>query len=94
MANLNAVLTRPKVSENYSRNPFDRSEVNKLSYQLGGLTPFFCQPFIAGSHVKLNRSIFQRTAAVNKPAFPTVDTHCCFLHILFPETSFSTRSHW
>lgn len=81
MANLNAVLTRPKVSENYARNAFDRSEVNKLSYQLGGLTPFFCQPFIAGSHVKLNRSIFQRTAAVNKPAFPTVDTHCEFFAV-------------
>lgn len=81
MANLNAVLTRPKVSENFARNAFDRSEVNKLSYQLGGLTPFFCQPFIAGSHVKLNRSIFQRTAAVNKPAFPTVDTHCEFFAV-------------
>ena len=81
MANLNAVLTKPKISENYSRNAFDRSEVNKLSYQLGGLTPFFCQPFIAGSHVKLNRSIFQRTAAVNTAAFPTVDTHCEFFAV-------------
>lgn len=81
MANLNAVLTKPKISENYARNAFDRSECNKLTYQLGGLTPFFCQPFIAGSHVKLNRSIFQRTAAVNTAAFPTVDTHCEFFAV-------------
>ena len=81
MANLNAVLTKPKISENYARNAFDRSECNKMTYQLGGLTPFFCQPFIAGSHVKLNRSIFQRTAAVNTAAFPTVDTHCEFFAV-------------
>lgn len=81
MANLKAVLTRPKVSENYSRNAFDRSCSPKLTYQLGGLQPFFAEPFIAGSHVKLNRSIFQRTAAVTTPAFPTVDTHCEFFYV-------------
>lgn len=81
MANLKAVLTRPNVSSSYSRNAFDRSENHKFSYDLGVLTPFFAQPFIAGSHVKLNRSIFQRTKAVNTAAFPTVDTHCEFFYV-------------
>ena len=78
MANLKAALTRPKVSEHYARNPFDRSYSVNTSYQLGGLEPFFAQPFIAGSHVKLNRAIFQRTADVNTAAFPKVDTHVEF----------------
>ena len=43
--------------------------------------PFFAEPFIAGSHVKLNRSIFQRTARVNTAAFPKVDTHCEFFFV-------------
>ena len=81
MSNLRAVLTRPKVSENYSRNAFDRSFSPKLTYQLGALQPFFAEQFIAGSHVKLNRSIFQRTAAVNTAAFPKVDTHCEFFYV-------------
>lgn len=81
MVNLKAVLTRPKVSENYARNAFDRSFSVNTSYQLGGLEPFFCEPFIAGSHVKLNRSIFQRTADVNTAAFPKVDTHCEFFAV-------------
>lgn len=81
MANLNAVLTRPNVRENYARNAFDRGFSPKLHYQLGQLTPFFAEPFIAGSHVKLNRSIFQRTARVNTAAFPKVDTHCEFFFV-------------
>lgn len=81
MANLKAVLSRPNVSENYSRNAFDRSFSPKLTYQLGGLQPFFAEQCIAGSHIKLNRSIFQRTAAVNTAAFPKVDTHCEFFYV-------------
>ena len=78
MANLRAVLTRPKISENYSRNAFDRSFSVNTSYQLGGLEPIFAEPLIAGSHIKLNRSIFQRTAPVNTAAFPKIDTHVEF----------------
>lgn len=81
MANLKEVLVRPTVTENYSRNAFDRSQSVNFTYQLGGLQPFFAEPFIAGSHVKLNRSLFQRTAAVRTPAFPTVDTHCEFFFV-------------
>lgn len=75
MSNLNAVLSRPVVQENYSRNAFDRSEVHRLNWQLGALTPFFAEPFIKGSHVKLNLSSLVRTANVNTAAMVTVDTH-------------------
>lgn len=81
MASLNAVLQRPKVSANYSRNAFDRSFSVNTSYQLGGLEPFMAQPMIAGSHIKLNRAIFQRTADVNTAAFPKVDTHVEFFAV-------------
>lgn len=81
MANLKAVLTRPKVSENYSRNAFDRSCSVNTSYQLGGLDVVFAEPFVAGSHVKLNRAIFQRTADVNTAAFPKIDTHVEFFAV-------------
>lgn len=81
MVNLKAVLTRPKVSENYSRNAFDRSCSVNTSYQLGGLDVVFAEPFIAGSHVKLNRAIFQRTDDVNTAAFPKIDTHVEFFAV-------------
>ena len=81
MANLRAVLTKPKISENYSRNAFDRSFSVNTSYQLGGLEPIFAEPVIAGSHIKLNRSIFQRTAPVNTAAFPKIDTHVEFFAV-------------
>lgn len=81
MANLKAVLQRPKVSANYSRNAFDRSFSVNTSYQLGGLDCFLAQPMIAGSHIKLNRAIFQRTADVNTAAFPKVDTHVEFFSV-------------
>lgn len=81
MANLKAVLTRPKVSENYARNAFDRSCSVNTSYQLGGLDVVFAEPFVAGSHVKLNRAIFQRTADVNTAAFPKIDTHVEFFAV-------------
>lgn len=75
MANLNAVLSRPRINETYARNAFDRSEVHRLNWQLGALTPFFAEPFIKGSHVKLNLSSLVRTANVNTAAMVTVDTH-------------------
>lgn len=81
MANLKAVLQRPKVSAKYSRNAFDRSFSVNTSYQLGGLDCFLAQPFIAGSHIKLNRAIFQRTSDVNTAAFPKVDTHVEFFSV-------------
>lgn len=81
MANLKAVLQRPKVAEHQARNAFDRSCGVNFTYQLGAITPFFCEPFIAGSHVKLNRGIFQRTADVNTPAFPLINTHCEFFAV-------------
>lgn len=81
MANFKAVLQRPKVSATYSRNAFDRSFSLNTSYQLGGLEPIMAQPMIAGSHIKLNRAIFQRTADVNTAAFPKVDTHVEFFAV-------------
>lgn len=81
MANLRAVLSKPKIGATYARNAFDRSFSVNTSYQLGGLEPIFAEPVIAGSHIKLNRSIFQRTAPVNTAAFPKIDTHVEFFAV-------------
>lgn len=81
MANLKAVLQRPRVAESHARNAFDRSCSVNFSYQLGALDCFYAEPFIAGSHVKLNRAIFQRTADVNTAAFPKIDTHVEFFAV-------------
>ena len=81
MANLRAVLSKPKIGATYARNAFDRSFSVNTSYQLGGIEPIFAEPVIAGSHIKLNRSIFQRTAPVNTAAFPKIDTHVEFFAV-------------
>lgn len=75
MANLKSVLGRPLPDANRPRNAFDRSSHRVYHLPLGMLCPVWWEPMIAGSHVKLNRRIFQRTADVNTAAFPIIDTH-------------------
>ena len=75
MANKKAVLGRPLPDATVSRNAFDRSSLREYHTALGQLTPVWWEPVIAGSHCKINRKIFQRTADVNTAAFPKIDTH-------------------
>ena len=81
MANLRAVLTKPRISESHQRNAFDCSSITNMAYSTGYLDVCFHRACLAGSHVKLNRRIFQRTAAVNTAAFPTIDTHVEFFYV-------------
>ena len=75
MAKKKAVLDRPLPDASLPRNAFDRSSLREYHTALGQLTPVWWEPVIAGSHCKLNRKIFQRTADVNTAAFPIIDTH-------------------
>lgn len=75
MANKKAVLSRPTPDASLPRNAFDRESVREFHYALGQLAPAWWEAFTAGSHVKLNRKIFQRTSQLNTAAFPILDTH-------------------
>lgn len=83
MANKKAILGRPLPDATVSRNAFDRSSVRQYHYALGQLVPVWWEPVIAGSHCKLNRKIFQRTADVNTAAFPRMDTHIQYYFVPF-----------
>lgn len=83
MANKRAVLGRPFPDANVPRNAFDRSSRRQFHYQLGALTCPWFEPCIAGTHLKLNRKIFQRTADVNTAAFPKMDTHIQYYFVPF-----------
>lgn len=72
------VLGRPLPDASIPRNAFDRSYVRNFNHSVGMLLPVFCEPVIAGSTIKLNRQIFERTADVNTAAFNKLDTHIQF----------------
>ena len=75
MANKKAVLSKPLPNASLPRNAFDRESVREYHYALGQLCPVWWEPVIAGSHLKLNRKIFQRTSNLNTASFPIMDTH-------------------
>ena len=75
MANKKAVLQKPTPDASLPRNAFDRESMRVYHYSLGQLIPAWWEIFTAGSHVKLNRKIFQRTADLNTASFPMIDTH-------------------
>lgn len=83
MANKNAVLSRPTPDATIHRNAFDRSSLREYHYSLGQLVPVWFEPVIAGSHVRLNRKIFQRTADLKTAAFPQLDTHIQYYFVPF-----------
>ena len=83
MANKKAVLSRPTPDASVPRNAFDRESMRVYHYSLGQLIPAWYEPVIAGSHVKLNRKIFQRTAQLNTAAFPIIDTHIQYYFVPF-----------
>ena len=63
------------------RNAFDRSVTVNQSARAGELDIVFAQPFTRGSHVKLNRRVFSRTAEVNTAAFTVIDQHVEFFAV-------------
>ena len=75
MANKKAVLTKPTPDASLPRNAFDRESMRTYHYALGQLIPAWYEPVTAGTHMKLNRKIFQRTGDLNTAAFPIMDTH-------------------
>ena len=83
MANKKAVLSRPTPDASLPRNAFDRESMREFHYSLGQLVPAWWDAFTAGSHVKLNRKIFQRTAQLNTAAFPILDTHVQYYFVPF-----------
>lgn len=70
-----SVLKRLLPDAKLPRNAFDRSCVINQSTDAGKLCLFYAQPFTKGSHVKLNRRVFTRTAQVNTAAFTIIDQH-------------------
>ena len=83
MANKKAVLSRPTPDATVPRNCFDRESMRVYHYALGQLIPAWFEPVIAGSHMKLNRKIFQRTASLKTAAFPLIDTHIQYYFVPF-----------
>lgn len=73
-----SVLGRPVPNAVLPRNAFDRSFTVKANWSAGMLIPIFCKNGLKGSHCKINRSVFMRTADVNTAAFTTLDTHIDF----------------
>lgn len=73
-----SVLGRPMPDASLPRNAFDRSFTVKCNWSSGQLIPVFCKNGLKGSHCKINRSVFMRTADVNTAAFTTLDTHIDF----------------
>lgn len=78
MAKTNSVLGRPLPDASLPRNAFDRSFTVKCNWSAGMLIPVFCKNGLKGSHCKINRSVFMRTADVNTAAFTAIDTHIDF----------------
>lgn len=83
MANKKAVLGRPTPDASLPRNAFDRESMREFHYALGQLVPGWWEAFTAGSHVKLNRKIFQRTSQLNTASFPILDTHVQYYFVPF-----------
>ena len=74
----NKVLERAKVSAPVGRNEFDVSALRNFTAFAGYLNLVFAQPVIAGTHGRINRAVFTRTADVVSPAFPKVTQHLDF----------------
>lgn len=71
-----SVLSRPKVHESHSREPFDRSFVENVNQSAGMIRPVFCEPVVKGTKGVINRRVFTRASQVVSPAFP--DVKQCF----------------
>lgn len=80
MAN-KSVFSRPIPDANRPRNGFDRSFMVTENSSFGMITPVFAELLPAGSHCKINRSEFFRTAAVNTAAFLNFDHFIDFVAV-------------
>ena len=89
MSKSRSVLKRLLPDSVVPRNAFDRSFIQSYHYSAGQIIPIMLEPVIAGSHNKINRRIFQRTAKVNTAAFSLLDTHLQFYYV--PMTQILTR---
>ena len=74
----NKVLERAKVSAPTGRNEFDLSRIGNFTAMAGYQQVVLAQPVPAGTHGRLNRTVFTRTADVVAPAFPQVTQHVDF----------------
>ena len=74
----NKVLERAKVSAPTGRNEFDLSRISNFTALAGYQQVVLAQPVPAGTHGRLNRTVFTRTADVVAPAFPQVTQHVDF----------------
>ena len=74
----NKVLERAKVSAPTGRNEFDLSRIGNFTAMAGYQQVVLAQPVPAGTHGRLNRTVFTRSADVVAPAFPQVTQHVDF----------------
>lgn len=81
MQRKNSVLGRPLPDASIPRNGFDRSFTSKVNWSAGMLLPVFCKFGLKGSHNRINRRVFMRTADVNTAAFERMDTHIDFFAV-------------
>lgn len=64
-----SALTRPQVRESHDRSAADTSALRLFHSHAGFLDMVYCEPFIKGSKVVINRKTFTRSAQVTFPAF-------------------------
>lgn len=76
-----SVLSKPLPNASLPRNSFDRSFVMNYNWSAGMLLPVFAQFVPAGSHCKINRAIFCRTADLNTAAFVQLDHFIDFFKV-------------
>ena len=76
-----SVFSRPLPNASLPRNSFSRGFVSNLNWSAGMIIPVFCKEVPKGSHGRINRSIFMRTAQLNTAAFPKMDNHIDFFKI-------------
>lgn len=74
----NKVLERAKVTPPTGRSEFDVSCIKNFTALAGYINLVFAQPVLSGTHGRINRSTFTRTADVVSPAFPKVTQHTDF----------------
>lgn len=84
-----SVYSRPMPNASLPRNSFPRGFMTSLNWSAGMLLPVFCKEVPKGSHCRIDRSIFMRTAQLNTAAFPKMDNHIDFFKV--PKRLLMTR---
>ena len=76
-----SVYSKPMPNASLPRNSFSRGYLVNLDWSAGMILPVFCQEVPKGSHGRIDRSIFMRTAQLNTAAFPKMDNHIDFFKV-------------